>query len=66
LVDFTDDDYNTDYTKQRIRQKQCALICIEEIIHEIDCCDTLSQECGLSLTPTIQYWVDVKQEIENL
>lgn len=42
-------------------QKQCALICVEEIIAELK---FVHRICGV-VTPSIN-WVEVKKEIEKL
>jgi hypothetical protein len=41
--------------------KQCALIAVDEIL-DVDCCD-MSEEC---FDNHIEYWEEVKQEIEKL
>jgi hypothetical protein len=42
--------------------KQCALICVDEIINANPTKIILG---GLSLEFTTEYWIEVKQEIEN-
>jgi hypothetical protein len=41
--------------------KTCALIAVDEIL-DVDCCD-MSEEC---FDNHIEYWEEVKQEIEKL
>jgi hypothetical protein len=41
----------------RFQAKQCALICVDEIISVLE---------GFAWTPTYDYWQKVRQEIEKL
>lgn len=49
------------YWTNIIQAKQCALICVDEIL-EIDCFD-MSQK---NFENQIQYWENVKKELEKL
>jgi hypothetical protein len=57
LVDFTNDHDNTCYKSTLKRQKQCALICVDEIINSLP--DHLDMA-------ELYYWKEVKKEIELL
>lgn len=46
--------------------KQCALICVDEIIAQWDYIDTYLADMKGDLNPNLKYWQEVKQEIEKL
>jgi len=50
-VTYQDEEYLPNY-----EAKQCALICVDEIIKQID---------GKTLTDQTDYWEEVKQEIKR-
>ena len=46
--------------------KQCALIAVDEIIEFMEVDDFDSDTCYWANHSKMQYWIEVKQEIENL
>ena len=46
--------------------KQCALICIEEIISQWEYIDTYLADLNGELNPNLKYWYNVKEELEKL
>ena len=46
--------------------KQCALIAVDEIIEFMEVDDFDSDTCYWANHSKMKYWVEVKQEIENL
>ena len=46
--------------------KQCALIAVDEIIEFMEADDFDSDTCYWANHSKMQYWIEVKQEIENL
>ena len=46
--------------------KQCALIAVNEIIEFMEVDDFDSDTCYWANHSKMQYWIEVKQEIENL
>ena len=58
LVDkMMNEQFNTEEISQA---KQCALICVNEILHELE-----EEEDGYRMD-RVEYWEQVKQEIEKL
>jgi len=47
-------------TEELYDAKQCALICVDEILHELE-----EEEDGYRMD-RVEYWEQVKQEIEKL
>lgn len=43
--------------------KQCALICVDEMIDNLNPCDTM---CQSQYNQEVKYWQEVKIEIEKL
>lgn len=54
-----------DYLHKDDEAKQCALICVDEIIHESLKLEFKLNKSG-NVTRNIQYWQQVKTEIEKL
>lgn len=52
-----------DSTGHRKVAKDCALICCDEVISEIE---DLQQNCMMEFPMALEYWQQVKQEIEKL
>ena len=48
------------------RAKQCALIAVDEIIEFMEADDFDSDTCYWANHSKMQYWIEVKQEIEKL
>jgi len=48
----------------RIVPKQCALICVDEVIKEH--CKESENKNPIAQDRWISFWIEVKQEIENL
>ncbi len=48
------------------KQKQCALIAVDEILDFMEKDDKDSKTCYWANHPILSYWYKVKQEIENL
>ena len=46
--------------------KQCALICIEEIISQWEYIDTYLADLRGELNPNLKYWYEVKKELFKL
>ena len=46
--------------------KQCALICVEEIIGQWEYIDTYLADLNGELDPNLKYWYNVKKELEKL
>ena len=46
--------------------KQCALICVDEIIDQWEYIDTYISDFGGKLNPNLKYWLEVKQELLKL
>lgn len=46
--------------------KQCALICVDEIIDQWEYIDTYISDLGGKLNPNLKYWLEVKQELLKL
>jgi hypothetical protein len=46
--------------------KECALIAVDEVIEFMEADDFDSDTCYWANHSKMQYWVEVKQEIENL
>lgn len=48
--------------------KQCALICVDEILRELHHHDPHNEagDCTQGIIESKNYWQEVKQEIENL
>ena len=57
-IDKTCDDYFT--------AKQCALIAVDEIIEFMEVDDFDSDTCYWANHSKMQYWIEVKQEINKL
>ncbi len=53
--------YSLDRKNQNENAKQCAIVAVDEIL-DIDCCD-MSEE---HFNNHIEYWQEVKNEIEKL
>ena len=56
------EDCNNGYTLPLRVAKQCALIAVQEIINS----NPHSNPFNTDVYPTMEYWLKVKQEIENL
>lgn len=48
------------------KAKQCALIAVDEVIEFMEADDFDSDTCYWANHSKMQYWVEVKQEIEKL
>ena len=46
--------------------KQCALICVDEVIDQWEYIDTYISDFGGKLNPNLKYWLEVKQELLKL
>jgi hypothetical protein len=50
--------------QQRNEGIQCALICVDEIMQELEC---NADDFGLDIPSGVySYWINIKQEIQNL
>ena len=49
-----------------IEAKQCALIAVDEIIQQWETIDTYIADFGGKLNQSLKYWIQVKQEIQEL
>tara|TARA_R110000772_G_scaffold170596_1_gene282550 strand:+ start:41 stop:253 length:213 start_codon:yes stop_codon:yes gene_type:complete len=45
--------------------KQCALICVDEIISQWDYIDTYLADLNGELKPNLKYWNEVKEKIKT-
>ena len=45
--------------------KNCALICVSEIVEQWEYVDTYLGDLGGKLNPNLKYWYEVKKEIES-
>ena len=50
----------------RSEAKQCALIAVDEIIQQWEVIDTYIADFGGKLNQSLKYWIQVKQEIQEL
>ena len=55
-----------DYSLFEEEAKRCALIAVDEIIEFMEADDFDSDTCYWANHSKMQYWQEVKQEIENL
>ena len=46
--------------------KQCALICVNEVIDQWEYIDTYISDLGGKLNPNLKYWLEVKEELLKL
>ena len=51
---------------EKYNAKQCALIAVNEIIEQWDYLDTYLADIGGMANPNLNYWLQVKNEIEKL
>ena len=52
-------DFSEVYQRSSKSAKQCALICVDEILAEL-------KKIGILIDSDVKYWQEVKQEIEKL
>ena len=66
LVEKYLDDEMIGLILEEFEAKQCALLCINEVISQWDYIDTYLADMNKELNPNLKYWYDVKQELSLL
>jgi hypothetical protein len=59
-------DIELENTISKIEAKRCAKIAVLEIIEQWDYIDTYISDMKGTLNPNLKYWLQVKDEIEQL
>ena len=57
--------FNPNFKEPFYHSKQCALLCVDEIIEQWEYIDTYLADLSGTLNPNLKYWQEVKIEIEK-